>query len=945
MDRTIVVGIAVSVAGLLLATVVLLYVLSTLTTPQVVRLVSLVPSHGAIILEDAGDSSTLNVRGYYSDLSLEDLDLDFVTYESTDPTVVTVSQDGTVVAAGAGSADILIDFGGFSTRVHALVFGDIPAIPPIDPAMVGVIPGLDIEARAVLNRVIIELQPGYDVDTARDIALDLGGEVLFSYRTSPVHVVEFDPEEHTLNEVIDGVESDHRVAGAYPDILFETFDHGIDTLSLDGSLGDAYRHAGFDRAWRMVERVPDLHTVIISVIDTGIVNQLTSNQPIVGLEFDPLRVLSMPFRVPVDFERWRFTSPLRKTDSHAAAITSIIAAANGNETPSGIPKDHNLSGIVTSVDDLPYFLIGTSQLEHIGNVVGTTVQAASNLLLALQTIMLYDHAIDAVNMSWGGLATAIPDPLEGLLLGPILALGNVVFVPAAGNCQVDAREYVPANFSLLSPNVITVGGASRDYSRRWFSQPAWCQADRLNGNSSAYGDAVTISAPSEGVWHVDTDLNMYLEDDGTSFAAPMVTGTIALLRAIDSGLSPRQIKPLLVDTADRKTVCTSEVNIDRCPDADREPWYFLRADKAVAKLISDSVDAEVSDERVTVPSDTQRVVGNGFEIGVEIENTGTIVWPFYAEAVVRSPTGGELTMGGREIAIAPGKSHPFRWGFWPNRGGCWDIRVRVWIDGDEDSHLRAAIAENNGLGPDAKDVGLIADSGWWQDVLEVRADDSDSDIQCSSEPQTVPLPKGLAQVDANVLLLADTSGSMGGAKIEALRQAVDTFVTRMYDIRFQGKGGTEAEADFVGMSDFDDTYQGVISIGPIDSNGADLDTWQDAVDRLDADGGTAFYDAIITSVDILTNQGAPARNNILIALTDGLDQSSNSSLGDAKSALGESSVTLFALALGEPGGAGDYDLDILRDLADSTGGAAYAADTENLAGLYQLFSTIFETEP
>ena len=153
------------------------------------------------------------------------------------------------------------------------------------------------------------------------------------------------------------------------------------------------------------------------------------------------------------------------------------------------------------------------------------------------------------------------------------------------------------------------------------------------------------------------------------------------------------------------------------------------------------------------------------------------------------------------------------------------------------------------------------------------------------------------------------------------------------------------EADFVGLSDFDDDYQGVISIGPIDSNGADLDAWQDAVDRLDADGGTAFYDAVITSIDILSNQGAPARNNILIALTDGLDQGSNSSLGDAISALEDSSVTLFALALGESGGSGEYDLDILREMANATGGAAYAADTENLAGLYLLFSTIFETEP
>ena len=262
------------------------------------------------------------------------------------------------------------------------------------------------------------------------------------------------------------------------------------------------------------------------------------------------------------------------------------------------------------------------------------------------------------------------------------------------------------------------------------------------------------------------------------------------------------------------------------------------------------------------------------------------------------------------------------------------------MDDDPAGHLRATLAE---LDPNAQETGLLADSGWREEVLEVRPS-SGEDVQCSNAHTTIPLPKGLTRIDANVLLLADTSGSMEGQKIEALKQAVHAFVNRMYDIRIQGKGGVDQRADYVGLSDFDDDYQQVVQIDAIGSTRSDLDGWKSIVDHLDADGGTAFYDAVINSIDILNSQGAPARNNILIALTDGLDQDSQSSFSEARDALSASSITLFALALSEPGGAGEYDLELLKELADATGGAAYVADVENLTGLYLLFSTIFETE-
>ena len=928
IDRTIVVGALISVAGLALATAVLVYALTTLTTPQVVRLVGLVPSPGTVILDDVGDSATLTVQGYYSDLSTEDLDPAFITYESTDPVVVTVSPDGTATAKGSGSADILVEFGSFRQRVHTIVFGTTTIIPRIDPSKVGVIPGLEVDIRAVLDRVIIELQPGNDVLAAAAVASNLGGEVLYSYDAFPGHVITFDTAKRTLLQALEDAAADYRVAAAYPDILFEATDHPIDTLSLQRLRSAAYRKAGFDKAWRIVEKVGNPSPVVISVVELGVLNVTGPNEPqIVASEFDPGRIHAPPTGL--------------MTDPHAAGVTSVIAALNGNVPPRPHRNaDRNFSGIVTSPGNLHYDILALTDDQFLD---------LANVLRQLQTINANANAIDVVNMSfavrsgflrrtfvaWLG---AFFKPYEVRFKTMIEDMPEVTFVPGAGNCQVEASSYLPARFSQDLENVITVGGANSAYDGRWTSLNPFCPPDGIRGNSSSFGDAVTIAAPAKGVWSVDINNNGYNPDGGTSFAAPMVTGAVALLKAIDPDINPVQVRELLRSTADDHDICT--LSVSPCPPANIERWGFLRADRAVAGLLSERVGADIAD-RITVPSNTQRTMGNRFEIGVEIENTGELQWPFYAEAFVRSPQGLERGLDSLEIAVGPGRSHPFRWGFWPTETGCWDLRVKVWMDDDPAGHLRATLAE---LDPNAQETGLLADSGWREEVLEVRPS-SGEDVQCSNAHTTIPLPKGLTRIDANVLLLADTSGSMEGQKIEALKQAVHAFVNRMYDIRIQGKGGVDQRADYVGLSDFDDDFQQVVQIDAIGSTRSDLDGWKSIVDHLDADGGTAFYDAVINSIDILNSQGAPARNNILIALTDGLDQDSQSSFSEARDALSASSVTLFALALSEPGGAGEYDLELLKELADATGGAAYVADIENLTGLYLLFSTIFETEP
>jgi type VII secretion-associated serine protease mycosin len=126
------------------------------------------------------------------------------------------------------------------------------------------------------------------------------------------------------------------------------------------------------------------------------------------------------------------------------------------------------------------------------------------------------------------------------------AAHNVVIVAASGNAdeQVDRQPVhnsYPAALAAEFDNVIAVGGIAPDGTLY---------------KQSVYGKApyVTVVAPA------DTVVSTFIEKGrvgsplqtgtGTSFAAPFVTGTVALLQARFPGMPPSEIKRRIEQTAD-----------------------------------------------------------------------------------------------------------------------------------------------------------------------------------------------------------------------------------------------------------------------------------------------------------------------------------------------------------------------------------------------------------
>jgi type VII secretion-associated serine protease mycosin len=141
---------------------------------------------------------------------------------------------------------------------------------------------------------------------------------------------------------------------------------------------------------------------------------------------------------------------------------------------------------------------------------------------------------DVINMSLS--LDSDPDGLVKAAVARALAR-RVVIVAAAGN-HGKPTEANPAPYPASYDGVIGVGAIGRDGLRADFSQHG-AYVDVM-----AVGDGgITMAAPHRG--HVSTE-------NGTSFATPFVTATVALIlqRFRSQRLSPAQILDRLVATAD-----------------------------------------------------------------------------------------------------------------------------------------------------------------------------------------------------------------------------------------------------------------------------------------------------------------------------------------------------------------------------------------------------------
>ena len=187
------------------------------------------------------------------------------------------------------------------------------------------------------------------------------------------------------------------------------------------------------------------------------------------------------------------------------------------------------------------------------------------------------HHASVINMSFG-----TTDPAAKTILQPAInaaVTAGCVCVASAGNMGTDQAEYPAACDSVMAV--------------------ASTNASNVRSDWSNWGWYVDIAAPGEGMWSCIArnyqydnlsleafsqwwgfdGVHAYMENDGTSFAAPVVAGAIAVVRSQFTWLTPKQAMFELVSDGEYKTF---DNPIGPKLDLDRALSYPLAVDLAPA---------------------------------------------------------------------------------------------------------------------------------------------------------------------------------------------------------------------------------------------------------------------------------------------------------------------------------------------------------------------------
>lgn len=213
------------------------------------------------------------------------------------------------------------------------------------------------------------------------------------------------------------------------------------------------------------------------------------------------------------------------TSFHGAHVMGILAATINNNL--------GIAGVSDAVKIVPVRVLGHNGKGSNADVLKGIVWATGG---RPDNFPKNDNPVQVINLSLGGQASC--GPIQRELFTSLANDKGVIFVVAAGNLGIDVSEYLPAN----CPKTITVGATGPDGKRAYYSNYGSdidVMAPGGNKKINLTFDDEEVPARILSTVASKTDRHKYTYSwiQGTSMAAPHVTGVVSMMKSLTPSLT------------------------------------------------------------------------------------------------------------------------------------------------------------------------------------------------------------------------------------------------------------------------------------------------------------------------------------------------------------------------------------------------------------------------